>query len=292
MTDLLKRYIHQDGSFKAAIVNTTQTGRDVFQRIQPSPIGLQLLAQGMSGALLMASSLKAEGTMLFSAQGNGPGESLSVEANTAGSVRGTMGNPSVQFQPDTSLGLFQQTIGAGKLTVTRRTKKAPQPYQSVVDLLEGELAMNLANYLLKSDQTQSAIQLGATLEADKGIAGSGGILIQALPNADENILFILESRLTELPPLGELFSSSEGEQELVDHLFDGLEIQHMAELPVQYHCPCSRNRIFQLLAGIPKAELKAMRKENKNHELTCSFCNQAYEILPEDLDVLIEQAKG
>lgn len=288
MVDRLSRYLHKEGAFKVALIETTQIGRDLFQKVQPSPIGLQLLAQGMTGALLLASGLKDEGTMLMSMRGNGPGESLTVEANTAGTVRGTMGNANLLFKPEPSLGLFQQTIGAGQLTVTRRTRSAPKTYQSVVDLVEGELALNFANYLLKSDQTRSGIQLGAMLDPDLGVKGAGGIMIQALPNADDTLLFILEQRLGELPPLGEVFGKENGINYLVEYLFENIPIQHMTDQPVKYHCPCSRRRMLQLLSGLPKAELVDMRASGTSQELNCSFCNQRYEILPEDLDVLLQ----
>lgn len=288
MVDRLSRYLHKEGTFKVALIETTQIGRDLFQKVQPSPIGLQLLAQGMTGALLLASGLKDEGTMLMSMRGNGPGESLTVEANTAGTVRGTMGNANLLFKPEPSLGLFQQTIGAGQLTVTRRTRSAPKTYQSVVDLVEGELALNFANYLLKSDQTRSGIQLGAMLDPDLGVKGAGGIMIQALPNADDTLLFILEQRLGELPPLGEVFGKENGINYLVEYLFENIPIQHMTDQPVKYHCPCSRRRMLQLLSGLPKAELVDMRASGTSQELNCSFCNQRYEILPEDLDVLLQ----
>lgn len=288
MADLLTRYLHKDGAFKLALIETTNVGRDLFRKVHPSPIGLQLLTQAMTGALLMASGLKEEGTMLLAMKGNGPGESLTVEANTAGTVRGTMGNASVLFQPEPSLGLFQQTIGAGQLAVTRRTRSSPKTYQSVVDLVEGELALNFANYLLQSDQTRSGIQLGAMLDPDLGVKGAGGIMIQALPNADDTLLFIIEQRLGELPPLGEVFSKDNGINYLVDYLFEDIPLQHMTDLAVKYHCPCSRGRMLQLLSGLPKAELQEMRATGENQHLNCSFCNQSYEILPEDLDVLLQ----
>lgn len=288
MTNSMKRYLQVDGDFKATVVDTTQVGRDYFERIQPSPIGLQLITQAMTGALLLANGLKGEGSLLLVAKGNGPGGTLTVEANTEGHVRGTMTQPHLHIQPEPSLGLFQQVIGAGTLAVTRRTQKTPKGYQSVVDLVEGEISLNLANYLLNSDQIHSAIQLGSNLDAEHGIAGAGGIMIQALPNANENVLFILEQRLGELPSLGDLFSGQGGHKIIEEHLFDGLEVSDMGESEVNFVCPCSRQRMIQLLGGIPIEELESMRSENKSQSVTCHFCNQTYAISIEDLDVLIE----
>lgn len=287
MTDFLKRYLHDGGDFKAAVVETTGVGRDFFAKTQPSPIGLQLLVQGMTGGLLLANGLKGEGSLLMVAKGNGPGEALTVEANTAGHVRGTMTQPHIHIQPEPGLGLFQQVIGPGTLSVTRRTQKTPRGYQSVVDLVEGELSLNLANYLLNSDQVHSAIQLGSLLDPNLGIAGAGGILIQAMPNANENVLFILEQRLGELPSLGELFTSPDAHQKITGHLFDGLEVSEVDTSQVTFSCPCSRQRMIQLLAALPIEELNAMRDENEPQSVTCHFCNQTFSISVEDLDVLI-----
>ncbi len=55
----------------------------------------------------------------------------------------------------------------------------PKPYTGMVPILTGEVAEDLANYLADSEQTNSAIGLGVSLNRDCEVKSAGGFLIQA-----------------------------------------------------------------------------------------------------------------
>jgi len=287
MTDYLKRYIHEDGHFKVAVVDTTRVGQNAFQILNPSPIALQLMTRAMAGSLLLAANLKGQGTIHLRFNGQGPLGHLTVEANTEGHVRAVAGNMNLILEkaPD----LFQAALGSGELVVQRRTEHHPDVYQSVVSLVNGGMALNLANYLLQSEQVKSGIQIGSSLHAEKGIAGAGGILIQALPEANENLLFIVEDRLSSLAPFGELFARPDGHQQIFEHLFDAMPVKLLDENEVAYRCDCSRARTYQVLASLAKEDLIGLRDEGTPVTLNCSFCNNAYTFSTEDLVAVLAQ---
>ena len=292
MSSFLKRYIHADNQFKAVILDTTEVGRKAFHQLKPSPIALQLVTQAMTGTLLLVTSLKNEGTLQVKMKGNGPVAHITAEANTTGQVRGFCGDLNIHFERAKGVGLFHQAIGEGNLEARRRSGSSEEVYTSVVPLVGGELAMNLANYLMQSEQTPSAIHLGATLDAEHGIAGSGGVFIQALPGASEDLLYILEQRLQEIPPLGSLFGQTDGFQKVYDFLFDDVDLKLLEEQEVFYECSCDRARMLQTLLSLPLDDLSDLQREGKPFNITCSFCTEDYEILPEDLAVLIEMKQG
>ncbi len=292
MTSVLRRYIHEEGQFKAMVAETTGAGRAVFQRLSPSPIALQLLTQAMTGAVLMSANLKDEGTLMVRFDGDGPMETITAEANTLGHVRGAAGHPQLDFSPNPKLGLFQQAVGSGRLSVKRKTKPTDKVFTSVVPLVAGEMALNFANYLLKSEQVPSAIQLGAGLDAELGIGGAGGILIQALPGANEHLLFLLEDRIASLPSLGECFAAPDGQDQILDRLFEDLPLKLLAETEVAFACPCSKERMLLLLSGLAEKDLREMRASKEPLELRCSFCGQSYACDPEDLEPILREAQG
>lgn len=283
----LKRYIHNDGQFSVAVIDATEIGKRAFRELSPAPIDLQLLTQGMAGALLLTASIKDEGTLQFQWRGNGPMEQMTVEANTAGDVRGFVGS-SMNFQRDASKGLLAQAVGKGTLKVRRRIMPSAKIFESVVQLGEAEVALSLARYLLESQQIRAGIILGAKLDAETGVAGAGGVLIQALPGANDNLLFILEDRLATLPPLGEFFSCENGHERLYTHLLDDMDVKELQATETQYFCPCSRKRTLQSVAMLNLNELKEMRGEARNFEIECQFCAKSYTCSPEDLDAIIE----
>ena len=288
MLNRLHRYIHRDGGFKVSIVNATRVGQDLFKRLQPQPIALQLITQAAAGALLLSTSLKDEGTILLRVDGDGPLGFLTAEANTRGTVRGMAGNLDTDFEVDPQKGLFQQALGAGRLTVKRCVKPSDKVFSSVVDLSAGEMAHNLANYLLQSEQIPSALQLGALLDPHTGIRGAGGIFIQALPNSDANLLFILEERLKELPALGSIFSDENGHREIISYLFDDIPVKQLKVTETVYRCNCSFERIVRGISALPHQELEEMQRENRVFEIRCSFCNKAYQLGTAELNQIIE----
>ena len=292
MTDQMKRYIHEDGQFKVVIIDATEMGREYFKKVEVSPIGLQLITQAMCGAMLVTAEMKSRGTQMFRFSGDGPLDSLTVEANTDGQVRGALGHPMIEFQRQTGTGLFQQAMGAGNLSVRRKTEASGKIFSSVVPLVDGEIAFNFAHYLLKSVQVPSAIQLGAGLDADLGVKGAGGVLIQAMPGADENLLFILENRLTEMKPLSEIFSEPNPHDFIINWLCDDIVVKELKTTTVGYHCGCDRQRMLQMMATLPIDDLKDLVSKRESLDVKCSFCNKNFAIAPEDLDVLIEMKEN
>ena len=291
MTGSLVRYIHEDGFFKAAVVESTAVGQAAFARLAMPPTATYLLTKVMTGALLLASNIKSEGTLLLKLEGASSETLVQAEANTLGEVRGTASGIDDSFQPG-DRGLFQRNLYPGRLSQVRRTRNQPKAYTSVVDLVPGELAQNLAHYLLQSEQIPSAVQLGANLDEARGIAGAGGILLQAMPGAPDPLRIILEDRIANMPALGELFNAGLGHERIADRLFDGMPFKRLSSTDVRFHCRCSRKRMMKVIASLPEDELRAMRQENKAQTITCSFCNRTYTCQPTDLDAMIEAKRG
>ncbi len=273
---MLVRYIDENKNVRVCITDTTSVGQDAYVRLQCSPIALSLITQAMTGAILLVSDLKIEGTMSFKFDGDGPIGHITVEANMNGEARGFAGNLNLDFDPSGELSWFQQALNDGRITVRRKLSSSEHLYTSTVPIIAGNLATNIAHYLNKSDQIRSAISLAAHLDVQKGIAASGGILIQALPGANDNLLFILEDRLVQLGDLASYFARPNGIQELVDILMEGTNAQLLSQDSVSYRCHCSRDRISRVLAALPQADLTDMADSGEDITMNCSFCTKPY----------------
>ncbi len=288
MTEHIKRYMHEDGTFKIVLVESTHIGRDAYQRLACSPIALSLLTQAMTGALLLISDLKMETTTQLKFEGDGPLGTLIAEANSLGEVRGTAKDLAINFDPLADQGLFQQAIGNGMLQVSRRIKGFDELYNSVV-AIEGEIAQTLSRYFVDSQQIPTGIRLGCLLDAEVGVKGAGGIMIQAMPGANENLLFILENRLMEIGDLGAYFAKPNGCEEIMDFLFENMPIKHLADTEVRFHCGCSQARMERVLAGLPKHELAELAQDPAGITISCNFCHHPYQIPSNTLKSMSEE---
>ncbi|QTD53613.1 Hsp33 family molecular chaperone HslO [Sulfidibacter corallicola] len=285
----MKRYIHKEGMFKVVVIDGTQIGRDLFSTLNCSPIALQLLTQATTGAFFLCADLKVDGVVSLKFEGPGPIGALRVEANTLGHVRGTADDLGVHFDPEPDRGLFQQAVGVGQLTVRRRLDKNDKVFTSVVPTSEGEIAYNLANYLLSSEQIPSAIRLGVVLDPEQGIAGAGGIMIQGMPGANHDMLFVLEQRLTEIADLGSCFSETDGHARVMDFLFEGIPLKHLANTEVRYFCGCSQERILEVVQSLSTRDLKELTEADQAIEIRCNYCHKPYEVGIDHLNRLLEE---
>ena len=69
-------------------------------------------------------------------------------------------------------------MAAGVLAVVRNHPEWERPYTGIVELASGEIAEDLAKYLVESEQQNAAIALGVSIGRDLEIRAAGGFLIQ------------------------------------------------------------------------------------------------------------------
>jgi hypothetical protein len=65
------------------------------------------------------------------------------------------------------------------LSIVRSHPLQPQPYTGMVRIVSGEIAEDLATYMAESEQTNSALALGVSINRDCSVNAAGGYLVQA-----------------------------------------------------------------------------------------------------------------
>lgn len=64
------------------------------------------------------------------------------------------------------------------LAVVRSQPLQERPYTGMVPISSGEVAEDLARYMVDSEQTNSALGLGVSVNKDTSIRAAGGFLLQ------------------------------------------------------------------------------------------------------------------
>ncbi|MEM9135766.1 MAG: Hsp33 family molecular chaperone HslO, partial [Cyanobacteria bacterium P01_F01_bin.42] len=157
MPDQLIRGTFADGGIRVVGAVTTDLTETARQRHNLSYVGTAALGRAMAATLLLASNMKKPGARVnLSIKGNGPLKGLFVDAGLDGTVRGYVYRPDVEI-PLSEAGALQvgTAIGSKGLVNVIRDERQGAPFSSTVELINGEIDADVAEYLAQSEQTPS-----------------------------------------------------------------------------------------------------------------------------------------
>ena len=296
MADQLIRATAAEGGIRAVGVITTRLTDEARRRHKLSYVATAALGRTMSAGLLLASSMKREGSRVnIRVKGDGPLGGILVDAGLDGTVRGYVENPSIELPPNAKGKLdVGGAVGHEGFLYVIRDVGYGYPYSSTVELVSGEIGDDIANYLVTSEQTPSALVVGVFVEA-KGVTASGGILIQVLPKAarDEALVQTLEARVAQLSGFTPLLQAGKTLPEILEQLLGDMGLVILPEIQmVRFHCGCSFDRVLGALKMLGEDELQDMIEKDDGAEATCHFCGEVYQASSHELAQLIEDLRA
>lgn len=295
MVDQLIRATAANNTIRAVGVITTHLTEEARQKHDLSYVATAALGRTMSAGLLLASSMKRKGSRVnIRIKGNGPIGTLLVDAGLDGTVRGYVANPQIELPPNPQgkLDVGSAVGNEGYLYVVRDVGYG-YSYSSTVELVSGEVGDDIAHYLYTSEQTASALLVGVFVD-ETGVIASGGILLQVLPqeNQDQNLddlIEILESRVSQLSGFTPLLRQGKTLKMIFQELLGDLDLVIFPEVQmVRFDCGCSFERVLGALKILGVDELEDMIIKDGGAEATCEFCGEIYQANSDHLSNLIQ----
>lgn len=98
-------------------------------------------------------------------------------------------------------------------------------------------------------------------------------------------------RLEEIPPITTLISEGKTIEEILEYIFDGMDLKVLDSLTPEYKCDCSRERVEKALISIGKETLQEIYDDKKNEEIVCNFCNTKYEFTNDEIGELLNNSR-
>ncbi|MGL5514670.1 MAG: Hsp33 family molecular chaperone HslO [Sporomusa sp.] len=273
--------------FRAFAAVTTNLVDEARRRHNCFPVATAALGRTMTGSLLLAANLKTAESLTVRISGNGPLAEIVADAYPDGSVRGYVKNPFVDLPLNNGKWDVGQAVGTGHIYVTRFVG-LKQPFSGSASLTSGEIAEDITHYLTVSEQTPSSVALGVLIAPDTTTAAAGGIFIQALPGATEDVLIKLEENLHQLPAVSQMVASGKDAEAILATVFTGLELTVYDSLDLRFNCRCSRDRVRNMLISLGAAEIGEMVAEG-HAEICCHFCSEKYQFDTLELTEILKQ---
>ncbi|MCA9836767.1 MAG: Hsp33 family molecular chaperone HslO [Trueperaceae bacterium] len=282
----LLRGMAANGSIRVIATDTSSLVEEARQRHNSSATATAALGRALSGSLLLSHVLlkNHQDRLTVRFRGDGPLGGIITDAGLDGGVRGYVHNPKVDLAPREDGKLDVGTaLGQGDIEVIRSHAPYGDPYSSSVHLVSGEIAEDFAMFLAQSEQIGSAVLLGVYLEGNE-VKRAGGVLLQALPNAEESALTLLEANIRAFGQLTDAMSRM-SLLEVLEELCWGMGFELLTDdaLPVRFECRCSEAKAIDALAYFSPEERQNMIAEDGGAEVVCHWCNEKRWLEPDQI---------
>ncbi|MFQ9440060.1 MAG: Hsp33 family molecular chaperone HslO [Acutalibacteraceae bacterium] len=221
-------------------------------------------------------------TVTLKVNGGGPLGTLVAISDSKGNCRGNVTNPEVNLPlKDNGKLDVGGAVGKDGLLLVIRDYGEGEPYMGQIELVSGEIAEDITNYFATSEQIPTVCALGVLLDKDDHkVLLAGGLLIQALPGADDAALEKLEKNVMDC-----LLTTMLAQGLSIEDIYisSWLRCGILDEYEVNYACPQQR-ACKRALTSLPADEI--LQIAMKRNEAKCQYCERMYEIGKSELEEL------
>lgn len=271
------------------VSNTTNLVRKAQEIHDTWPTATAALGRFLTVSAMMGLMYKNDERLTLQIKGDGPINTMLVEARGDGTVRGDILNPHVYIRSEKEGKLdVGQAVGNGFLHVTKDLNLKSM-FTSSVELTSGEIAEDFARYFVVSEQTPSAVSLGVLVDPNKVVRISGGFIIQVLPGATNETIDLLEKTIYNVGPVSRFFDEGNDTLDLLKALTNN-DYKLLDKRELKYECDCNKERFTRGLATLDDNALDELILDD-GIEVVCHFCKTKYNFTSEELKEIKKMRK-
>ena len=285
----LRRFILEDHPVRGFWIRLDGAWRDLrgFQRYTAAVEAL--LGEAVSATLLLAATLKFQGTLTLQLAGDGYVKLLVAQCTHDFDIRAVARVDERGEEPAS----FRELVGDGRLTVTIESEERATRYQGIVALAGDSLADCLENYFATSEQLPTRL----ALIADN--ARAAGVLIQKMPAAgvQGEALAAISQQVWEdaqlhLRQLDPRLLRDGDVQQILQRIGGAHDCRLFSVTPVRFACRCSGSRVAGVLRALGTDEIRSILAEQGAVTVTCEFCGRPYRFDAVDAEQLFLQGSS
>ena len=289
-SDGMTIFLLNDGALRGAFFHGTRFVNTMRAQHALGILETMVLGQACLCGALLIPTMKGRDRAIFRYDTNGPVAGFSVEANSMGSVRGyLLQDPIPVDKPPESWDLSPY-LGDGTVSVIRYPEGGTEPVTGTIEITHRNITKDLAEYFLRSEQTQTAFNTGIQLDREGRVIGAGALYLQAMPDSDPDIVEVAERAFAAAPSLGQWFAEGGDREDVIFGLFRALKPVVALERDIFFDCPCSRERYANHLRNLDKKELADMAENGSDPiEVVCHNCGSVYAYPRAEIQEMVKQ---
>jgi|AGTN01.1.fsa_nt_gi Disulfide bond chaperones of the HSP33 family len=277
MNRVLKSVI-LNGKARAAVIDTTDALNESIKIHGLSPIAASYFGRALSaGAYLVSEQKSPSERFSLIIGGGGPLGKIYI-AGSNGAFKGFVENPGY------SADIKEAPVGTSGEFVLIKDVGLKEPYVGRVPMTNGEIASDFAGYLLKSEGRATGVALGV-LNGENGCERSGGVIVEALPEAGEGSIVVLEDIMENFKNISAVLKEKSAEE--ISEFYFGHLGRSPETVPVKLECDCEK-RVLGVLKSLGKKEALSIIGERGEIEMKCDYCGKSYKFSAENVEKLFK----
>ncbi len=284
-SDYLLKAMDKNKQVRVNIAHTTTLVEEARRRHNTSATASAALGRVLTAALIMGSDLKNEKDALtLRINGDGIAGPIVASVDSVGHGRAFISNPAADL-PSCSPGKLAvgELVGRGGYLEVIKDTGMKQPFVGRVNLVSGEIAEDLSSYFLLSEQIPSLIALGVLVNTDLSIKAAGGLIIQAMPGADDIILEKIENNVLQMDSISTVMFQGKDLESVLEAVMGDIAYEVIANRPLAFKCTCGRERLVAILANLTREEIEETIEQTGKLEVSCNFCGEVYNFTEQEI---------
>jgi molecular chaperone Hsp33 len=260
------------GGVRLLAVDATAAAEEVRVRHGLWREAAQVAAEGLVAALLMSAYTKGEERITFHVQGERPRFAFAADVDADGAVR-------ARFSP----GTLPAAGPLSGLVLVIKHLPGRELYRGTTALDHGDFQAALQAYLVRSQQTVGVVRIASGLGPEGEVAIAAGLLVEKLPEASPDAF-------------GDFFGDLGDSDLLAVHrdlavgTLRGFPVDVLERRAVRFRCSCSQAHSEAILLGLGAEEIRSLRTERGQAEMTCAWCAERYVVPGDRLESLEAEA--
>ncbi|MBO4508644.1 MAG: Hsp33 family molecular chaperone HslO [Spirochaetaceae bacterium] len=309
--DGMSIFVMADGRIRGALFNGSRFVNDMRAQHKLGILETMILGQACLCGALMIPTMKGREHLVYRYDTNGPAAGFSVEADSAGTVRGFLLQNPVPVEKPLENWDLSPFFGPGTVSVTRMQEGNKVPQTGTTEIMFRNIAQDLTWYFQQSEQIQTAFNTSILMDRAGRVTGAGGLFLQVMPDvggklseklaeraakkkssapaesasgtgtaaSDDELLDRVEAAFRAAPPLGQWFSEKGDRDDIIYGLFREFSPSVVLERDILFDCPCSKEVFKRHVKNLNAAELADIKQNGPDPlEIVCHNCGSVYRI--------------